>query len=328
MKKLFFILGLVTVLGCSKNDADIENQTAEWSVDVSDITGKLNLFPLIENPEFSSVKDTRLDGNQLVGIVNFGSEIRVYPYAHTNPFEVVNDVSNGQKFAFSYCPITKSAIAFRRKSIFRASGFLYRNNVTPWEKDTETIWSQMLIKGINGPNINKKFNTIPVVETTWSTVQNFLPNAKVMSLPDGFLFPNLVSSKVPDDPTDEESSENIPGLGEFTYGILTSQSSVHVFRYNDFTNSKRRDVTIQTDKYIVYGNSGKRVISAFKVSNFDSYQLLEDDKFPDIFRDNSGVVYNFLGQGSNGSNLERPEIAYVAIWKAWQDIFSSFKYQE
>ncbi|WP_297704950.1 DUF3179 domain-containing (seleno)protein [uncultured Eudoraea sp.] len=327
MKILFFILGLVTVLSCSKNDADIENQTDEWSVDVSDITGKLNLFPLIENPEFSSVKDTRLDGNQLVGIVNFGSQIRVYPYAHTNPFEVVNDVSNGQKFAFSYCPITKSAIAFRRKSIFRASGLLYKNNVTPWEKDTETIWSQMLVKGINGPNINRRFNTIPVVETTWSTVKDFLPNAKVMSLPDGFLFPDFVSSKTPDEPSDEESSENIPNSGEFTYGILTSQA-VHIFRYNDFMNSKRRDVTIQSDKYLVYGNSGKRVISAFKVSSFDSYQLLEDDKFPDIFRDNSGVVYNFLGQGSNGSNLEKPEVAYVAIWKAWQDIFSSFKYQE
>jgi len=96
--------------------------------------------------------------------------------------EIINDEFQGQKCAFTYCPITKSTLAFTRDEIFRASGFLFKDNQTPWDDKTETIWSQMLIKGIKGPKENVRFNTIPVVETTWKTVRLYFTNAKVVSV--------------------------------------------------------------------------------------------------------------------------------------------------
>jgi hypothetical protein len=35
-----------------------------------------------------------------------------------------------------------------------------------------------------------------------------------------------------------------------------------------------------------------------------------------------------LGLGTNGSRLEIPEFAYVAIWRAWKDFYTKFNYVE
>jgi len=108
-------------------------------VDESDITGILALNPLIINPEFTSISNFDLADNVIVGVVNFGSEIRVYPYSYMSIVEIVSDEYNGQKYAFSYCPITKSSVAFNREMSFRAFGYLYRENLTPWDEATESI---------------------------------------------------------------------------------------------------------------------------------------------------------------------------------------------
>jgi hypothetical protein len=322
MKKLFLIcLSILFLISCSSGDGNstVSDLGTSNSIE-NDLTGKLSLFPLALNPEFTSVSKVNIDNNQLVGIVTFGSVIKVFPYNFIVHNEIVNDEYNGKKYAFSYCPITKSSLAFIREETFRASGLLYKDNLAPWDEKTETIWSQMLIKAIKGPKENIRFNTIPLVETTWKIVKDYFPNAKVVS---GDLF----STKEEPGNNDNSNSENAPGSNELAYGILDDFNNIRIFKYSDFSDKSTINVTIQSQKYIVYGSSSKHIINAFKVSSFDDFTALNNNEFPFVLQHTNGTKYNVFGLGINGTTLEKPKYAYVAIWSAWQDFYPNFTFQ-
>jgi hypothetical protein len=319
MKNLSFLFVLLFLFSCSSDDSkntDIDNVIGD------DLSGEFNLFPLALNPDFTSISEVNLGEGTLVGLVNFGSTVKVYPYPFLTHNEIVNDEDQGGKYAFSYCPITKSSLAFKRTGIYRASGYLYKDNLTPWDEETESIWSQMLIKGIIGEKEGIHLNTIPVLETTWKTVKNYFPNAQVVSADIFF-----TKSSPPDDDNGGNSDDaNSPDSGSRVYGIVNG-SKVDIFQYSDFSDSKTINITIQSQKYIVYGDPGKRVITAFKVSNFDSYSVIEDE-FPLVLKHSNGTKYDILGRGTTGVKLERPKNAYVAMWWAWEDFYSNFVFQD
>jgi hypothetical protein len=304
------------LIGCSSNDTgeELSNNLGD------DLSGELNLFPLALNPDFTTVSQANVNDNSLVGIVSFGSSVIVYPYPFVVHNEIINDTHAGTKYAFSYCPITKSSIAFKRDQVFRASGFLYKNNLAPWDEKTETIWSQMLIQAISGEKEGQRFNTIPVLETRWGTVREYFPNARVVSS-NVFL-----TRSSPPDVGNDNGNQTPPDSNDFVYGIING-SNVDIFKYSDFTE-KIINVTIQSQKYIVYGDSGKRVINAFKVNRFEDYTVLANDEFPFVLKNGAGIKYDILGRGTNGTTLGKPQYAYVAIWSAWEDFYTNFKFQE
>lgn len=320
MKTLYLFLICVLLIGCSKENSQNQDLESEWAVNENNITGQLSLFPLALNPEFTSINDVNLSDNELVGVVLLDNEVRVYPYTFVNQNEIINDELNGQKFAFSYCPITKSSVAFKREYIFRASGYLYKDNLTPWDEVTESIWSQMLIMGIRGQNKNKRFNTLPVLETNLGFVREYLPNARIM------VNQSYKNSKAPDPDNNGDDNENAPQSNQRAYGILDNFNDIFIFKYEDFSNSNIINISIQSQDYIVYGNVTKRVINAFKVPNNQVYVALENE-FPFIIKNNNGVKYDILGRGTNGTTLEKPQYAYVAIWKAWDDFYDNFTFQ-
>lgn len=321
MKNTILLIFVFVFFNCSSDDSKNGNiESNEWSVNQNDVSGTLSLFPLSLDPEFTSVSNTNLSAGSLVGIVSFGPVVRIFPYDYVRPTEIINTSYNNLDYAFTYCPITKSAIAFKRDQVFRASGYLYKDNLMPWDESTESIWSQMLGKGINGARQNEVLEKIPVLETTWRTAKNYYPTARVLSR-------NLLSKsyRSPQEPNDEnDDNVELPFAGELTFGIVeTDLHSVHFFRYQDFQSSKRKDVIIQGQKYIVYGNAERRVINAFKVNDFDSFQLLEDAEFPKVLKSNS-IKYDILGNSIGGASLNKPGFAYVAAWFAWSDVFGGY----
>ena len=129
MKRLTIFFILIVLVGCSKSNNISEQviQENEWLVNKDDLSGSFSLYPLGDNPEYKSVSDTNLPDSERVGVMSFGDEVRVYPYKHTFATEIINDEYQSQKYAFTYCPITKSAVAYTRTKTLRASGYLYKN---------------------------------------------------------------------------------------------------------------------------------------------------------------------------------------------------------
>ncbi|PWI30842.1 hypothetical protein DI383_05215 [Flavobacteriaceae bacterium LYZ1037] len=318
MKQILLLFLAITFLNCSSDDSNKgDTSNGDWLVNSSDISGAFNLFPLSLNPEFTTVSETSLSDGSLVGVVSIGSAVLVFPNDFVYQFEIINTSYNGFDYAFSYCPITKSSIAFKRDQIFRASGYLYKENMTPWDENTETIWSQMLGKAINGDNPNRRLEKIPVLKTSWRTVKDYYPNALVIKQ---YNRPEL--AKVPQLPSDEDDDIEMPSDAELTYGIVENNlHNVHTFRYADFRDSKRKDVIIQGgQKYIIYGNASKQVMNAYKVTSFDDFELLDDLEFPYILKSNN-IKYDILGNSATGISLQKPEFSYMAAWFAWRDFF-------
>lgn len=327
MKKLTILLILIILVACSKNNSNVEQITEEneWLVNKDDISGSFSMYPLGDNPEYTTVANTNLPDNERVGVMSFGNEVRVYPYPHTFATEIINDAYQSQKYAFTYCPLTKSAIAYTRTKTLRASGYLYKNNMVPWDEDTETLWSQMLIRGIKGERINQRLNTLALVETRWKTIKDYFPNAKVLK--------TIVPSNGRTNTTSKTNKNslrntNLPDDREFVYGILDDDDNVSIFQYEDFSEQCRYDMTLRQYNYIVYGNDTHNIISAFEVDDFNRYQTLDESNFPYVLQDIDGVKYNVLGQGTNGEILDKPKYAYVAAWWAFDDFFTNFTFQE
>ena len=327
MQKITTLLILIALVGCSKNNPDTEKiiEENEWLVNKDDLSGSFAMYPLGDNPEYTTVANTDLPNSERVGVMSFGDEVRVYPYPNTFATEIINDQYQSQKYAFTYCPITKSALAYTRSKTLRASGYLYKNNMVPWDEDTETLWSQMLIRGIKGSRINQRLNTFAVVETRWETIKNYFPNARILK--------SIVPSSSRINTSSKTAKSNLrttnnPDERDHVYGILDEDDNVTIYQYDDFTSQNRYDITLRQYSYIVYGNKSHQIISAFEVDDFNNYQTLDDSDFPYVLQDLNGVKYNVLGVGTNGETLKKPKYAYVAAWWAFDDFFTNFTFQE
>lgn len=327
IRPIFFLFIILIIISCSNSsdESPTLDDNSAWLVDRLDVTGVFSLFPLSENPDFTQVSNIDIDDDELVGIVNFGTHVRVFPYRYSVQNEIINDTYVNQKYAFSYCPITKSALGFKREEILRASGYLYKDNMTPWDSKTETIWSQMLIRGIKGEMKGKRLVTIPVMETFWKTVKDYFPNALVLNGTPPLSNKSNLSKD--DNPDDLDDNGTPPEFVERVYGIMDDFDNVAIFKYSDFASEKRIDKTIQGKNHIVIGYPSKRAINAFQVENFADFEVLDSEEFPLVLRHNTGIKYNILGVGTNGSVLQKPKYAYVAMWLAWNDIFENFSFQ-
>ncbi len=122
MKYLVGLIFLFTICwtGCEGDDPPVEEQdqtpTFAWLVDSNEIIGQGEKFPTAIFPEFLSVAEvTELADDDRVAILKIGADdIRIYPYRNLNRSEVLKDSSDDQAIGISYCPRTKSFLAFDR----------------------------------------------------------------------------------------------------------------------------------------------------------------------------------------------------------------------
>ncbi|MEE9554493.1 MAG: DUF3179 domain-containing (seleno)protein, partial [candidate division Zixibacteria bacterium] len=113
-------------------------------------------IPALTNPEFIAAADASYLGvsDLVLGLVIDG-EARAYPVKILNYHEIVNDTFLNGSICITYCPLTGSGMAHSRvidgqESEFGVSGLLFRNNLIPYDRVTESLYSQMYGKGIRG----------------------------------------------------------------------------------------------------------------------------------------------------------------------------------
>ena len=127
------------------------------------------------------------DDDRVIGIV-LGGKARAYPLKLLNLHEIVNDEFGGRAVAVTYCPLCDSAAAFDRddgdqRREFGVSGLLYNSNVLMYDRSNvkESLWSQMMKKGISGPQAETSLPTLPVELTAWLDWKSRYPATKVLS---------------------------------------------------------------------------------------------------------------------------------------------------
>ena len=194
MTPIFFSLLL---WGCEKEALDNDNTptsgsdtTKGWAIPRDEVfdggPGKDGIPALTEPAFISATEVTYLGEDDLVLGFLVGDEARAYPHDILDWHEIVNDRLGDVNIAITYCPLTGTGIGWNREingsvTTFGVSGLLYNSNLIPYDRETDSNWSQIRMDCINGSRIGTTIETLPLLETTWKTWKEMYPSTRVLS---------------------------------------------------------------------------------------------------------------------------------------------------
>lgn len=149
--------------------------------------------------------EPRLDPDDQVIGINRGDAARAYPFRVLNWHEIVND-SFGGPLLVTYCPLCRSALTTERRvdgetTVFGVSGLLYREALVMYDEATESLWSQLAARAIQGPMTGSSLDLTRATITTWGSWQEQHPDTEV-------LLPPPESSTVAGEETTRDYSRN------------------------------------------------------------------------------------------------------------------------
>ena len=188
---LIFLAIYFTAFAGSKNGFDLSNA----SIPVEEILAggpPKDGIPALTNPVLLNALDAtylrpydRVIGIELDGIA------RAYPISILNWHEIVNDKINKQQYAITFCPLCGTGVAFSSEvagtvSEFGVSGLLYNSDVLLYDRNTESLWSQILGEAVSGKMLGEKLHAIPIIHTTWRDWLSRHPQTQVLSTETGY----------------------------------------------------------------------------------------------------------------------------------------------
>ncbi|GAB1233566.1 DUF3179 domain-containing protein [Ferrigenium sp. UT4] len=149
-------------------------------------------IPTLDHPRFTEAKNTDwLKANdRVLGIYRNGIA-RAYPVAILNWHEIVNDVIGDEPVTVTYCPLCGSGVAFKsevdgRRLRFAVSGLLYNSDVLIYDRETESLWSQILGQAVTGKFKGTRLQRIVLTHTHWQDWKKRFPDSSVLSRATGF----------------------------------------------------------------------------------------------------------------------------------------------
>lgn len=338
MRKFIYLFSLLLFTACSSEEVEIETTPeSRWvNVETPYPSGVNGLFPLEVNPIYKSVSEfTILKDEDKVAIVSYHNQIKVYPYLYTNRYEIVNDSIGDYFYAVSYCPQTKSAVNFNRiiqndTLDLVASGFLYKDNMVPSDKDYNFYWSQMLMKGITSEAVSLNLNTLNLIQTNWKTVVDYFPNAQVYYYEGAIITPRIpnnntrLSSKTTAEISDADAVFSIVE----NHSESGKEEVVHAYSIKSFSPTiLLQEFIIDNKKTLFIGSKDHYFFTTYIIPFGLNFQL-ESSNFPPTLIDSEGTKWNAFGYAFEGPRAGQQLASakgYVASWWAWKDFFTNIE---
>jgi hypothetical protein len=179
--------------------AILEDPSGECTIPCGEIfsgcSGR-DCIPPLDSPTMVPVGDAALsylnDDDIVLGVLTADGP-RAYPHNILWWHEVANEEIAGEAFAITLCPLTGSGLRFDRRSFvdgqtvrLGVSGLLYNSNLIMWDRETESIWSQMRLEALSGPQMGSPSPMLPVLEMTWLAWRTLHPATLALSSATGF----------------------------------------------------------------------------------------------------------------------------------------------
>lgn len=144
-------------------------------------------IPSINDPKFELPDEAGWlrDDDRVLGIKRNGVA-KAYPIRIMDWHEVVNDDFEEEPILVTWCPLCGSGMAFESEVggstlEFGVSGLLYNSDVLLFDRQTESLWSQIGTKAITGDYQGETLNQIPMQHTSWGAWLEEHPESKVLS---------------------------------------------------------------------------------------------------------------------------------------------------
>lgn len=194
LKTLTMICLLLWLSGCSaqsKNGFDLEGALVPPEHILSGGPAKDGI-PAIDSPRFVEAGQAGFlkADSWVLGMVYQG-QAKAYPINILNWHEVVNDRFGDEPVVITFCPLCGSGMAFSARldgkaHTFGVSGLLYNSDVLLYDRQTQSLWSQLLSQAISGPHKGRRLTALPVLHTTWQDWRSRHPDTRVLSTETGF----------------------------------------------------------------------------------------------------------------------------------------------
>ncbi len=335
---LIFTLMIFVLTGCDDSSTDSADVSGAWLIPKDQIfdggPGKDGI-PALINPQFSTASSTSyLKNNDLVLIMKIGGEIRIYPHPILDWHEIINDEINGTKFALTYCPLTGTGIAWDRvingkETTFGVSGLLYNSNLIPYDRASNSNWSQMKLLSVNGSLLGTFANTFTVIETSWLTAKQTFPNAKVVSTSTGYsrsygTYPygdyktNNGLLIFPVSPDDSRLPRKERVLGVLSNGEATAyrfqENGANIDLFSD--NIGGKEITVVHSKSRNFITAYQNELEDGTVVTLSALQ----NEFPIVMTDSDANKYNVFGEITEGPQQGKKlksVTSMIAYWFAW-----------
>lgn len=147
-------------------------------------------IPAIDHPRFSdaaSAESFLTPADIVFGVYHHG-QARAYPQRILVWHEIVNDSLGGEGLSITYCPLTATAVGFKRgDTTFGVSGKLLNSNVVMYDRASDSHWSQIAGIAIDGNAKGHSLAEVRVVWTTWSKWKSRYPHTQVLTRATGAL---------------------------------------------------------------------------------------------------------------------------------------------
>jgi len=348
MRQIIFFSAMAVMLAATSACSDLlDDESAEvsgdWLIDRSQVydggPGKDGI-PALTSPALIELAGAGyLTDNDLVVLYKNGEDVRIYPHAILNWHEIVNDEVAGDEVTISYCPLTGSAIGHSRLlgtgsnmqvTTFGVSGLLFNNNLILYDRLTDSNWSQMQNRCVNGAFTGQELENVVILETRLATARKLYPNARVLSNQTGVysssqydIYPygsyrndSRLLFPVTNDDRTYPRKERVLGV------VVNGQA--RAYRFPAFADPGIVHGRLGGKNIIVAGDQSENYLIAFEagLSSGESrqFELLDKKQWPDFMTDSDGNIYNVFGEvvkGQQEGQRLKPVLNYIAYWFAW-----------
>lgn len=148
-------------------------------------------IPALDHPKpLPAGQDPWHDDEMVIGILLEG-EARAYPIAVLNWHELVNDTVNGRALLVSYCPLCGTGMVFDRTvggrtRTFGVSGLLYQSDLLLYDRETESLWSQIASEAVTGPASGSRLRLLRSQQMSWANWKREHPETTVLGPDTGY----------------------------------------------------------------------------------------------------------------------------------------------
>lgn len=122
---------------------------------------------------------------RVIGVVR-GGEARAYPIAVLEWHEIANDTLGGEPILVTYCPLCGTGMVFDRRvdgvaRSFGVSGLLYQSDLLMFDREGDSLWSQIGARAITGPANGSRLRLLRSEVQRWDVWRADHPDTTVLS---------------------------------------------------------------------------------------------------------------------------------------------------
>jgi len=159
----------------------------EYEGSAADSPAGKDSIPSIDDPEIADAAGTTMFDEDVVFGVELGGEARAYPQRVVVHHEIVNDTLAGVPISVTYCPLTGTAVGYRRGEVtFGVEGWLINSNLILYDRETGSWWPQVLGTAVSGPFEGYALEGFRVVWTTWGRWRSTHPETTALTDETGY----------------------------------------------------------------------------------------------------------------------------------------------